>query len=223
MTITVQRLLTELGRRAWSGFNKDDMVFSSEDADQAKAELNASLRYLINLVDFPFRGKEKTVITSNNMTTFSMPVGQITNIYNADTRESLLFVGDNSTYDKETKGTPSHYWIESKNPSQKVRLYPIPDGKYEYKVAYSQYMPVLTEDGDTKFEFENETDYINMPENLEYLFMDALIMRTMATNNKDQEDENYVPMLNEFNEAWRVFLRACKPVKKDKRVIWNVL
>ena len=48
MAVTAQRLLDELGRRAWSGFNADDMEFSSEDSLQAKTELNAAMRYLVN-------------------------------------------------------------------------------------------------------------------------------------------------------------------------------
>ena len=39
MTITAQRLLTELGQVAWSGFSADDMEFSSTDSVQARAEL----------------------------------------------------------------------------------------------------------------------------------------------------------------------------------------
>ena len=53
MTITAQRLLTELGASAWSGFNADDMVYSSEDSLQARTELNKALRYLLNL-NLPF-------------------------------------------------------------------------------------------------------------------------------------------------------------------------
>jgi hypothetical protein len=36
MTITAQRLLAELGKRAWSGFNADDMEFDNEDSLQAQ-------------------------------------------------------------------------------------------------------------------------------------------------------------------------------------------
>ena len=62
--ITGQRLLDELGRKAWSGFNEDDMVWESDDSLTAKAELNSALRYIINLEDFPF--KQKTYIYKKN-------------------------------------------------------------------------------------------------------------------------------------------------------------
>ena len=215
MTITTQRLLTELGNRAWSGFNADDMVYTSEDSKQARTELNFGLRYLINLSDFPFRSKEKSIIVTAGSPTFKIPEGQITSIYEPSNLERLTFIGDNTKYDKSTKGKPSAYWIETKNPVQKIRLYPIPDSSYKYQVVYNQYKPIIGAD-----EFESADDYINMPENLEYLFMDCLVLRTIITNNKDEQDENYRPTINEFNEAWKVFIKACRPAKIDNRVVW---
>lgn len=221
MAITAQRLLTELGRRAWSGFNADDMVFESEDSLQAQAELNSALRYLINLVDFPFRSTETNIETDKDSEYYSMPEGQIDEIYNAKTLATLEFIGDSSKYDKELKGEPTGYWIEYTNPTQKIRLYPIPDKTYSYNIVYNQYKPVIdSKTKKKKFEFENASDYMNLPANLEYLFMDCLVLRTIITNMKDEQDENYRPTINEFNEAWRVFLRACKPKKMQNRVIW---
>lgn len=220
MTISAQRLLTELGDRAWSGFNADDMVYTSEDSKQARAELNSALRYLINLSDFPFRSKEKSIIVTAGSPIFKIPEGQITSIYEPTTLERLPFIGDSTKYSKSAKGQPSGYWIETKNPIQKIRLYPIPDKTYKYQVVYNQYKPIIGADGLTKFEFESADDYINMPENLEYLFMDCLVLRTIITNNKDEQDENYRPTINEFNEAWKVFIKACKPAKIENRVVW---
>lgn len=220
MTVTAQRLLTELGRRAWSGFNADDMIFSSEDADQAKAELNAALRYLINLEDFPFRAKEQSLNLHTNGKTYSVPEGQITTIYNTDTLEQLQFIGDNSQYDKTAAGTPSGYWIVPDNPGQTLRIYPIPDKSYKYTIVYNQYKPVIDTDGETYFEFQKAADFINMPENLEYLFMDCVVLRTMIQNNVDDQDENFQPLINEFNEVWKIFKRACRPAKTTTKVVW---
>ena len=84
MPITAQRILTELGRRAWSGFNADDMIFDNDDSLQARAELNAALRYLVNLSDFPFRAKEQNIKTSVNKPNYSSVEGQISGIYNTN-------------------------------------------------------------------------------------------------------------------------------------------
>lgn len=220
MTITAQRLLTELGNNAWSGFNADDMVFGSEDARQAQTELNKGLRYLINLNDFPFRMKEKSIETTSMADTFTMVEGQITQIYNTDTLSELEFIGDSTNYDKDAIGTPVGYWIEYNNPKVKIRLYPIPDGVYRYNIVYNQFQPVIDKDGKTKkYEFENASDFINLPPQLEYLFMDCLVMRTIVTNMKDEQDENYRPAINEFNEYWRNFKKACNAKKIAKRVV----
>ena len=50
--------------------------------------------------------------------------------------------------------------------------------------------------------------------------MDCLVLRTIITNMKDEQDENYRPTINEFNEVWRVFVKACKPKRIDNRVVW---
>lgn len=219
MTITAQRILTELGTRAWSGFNADDMQWDNVDSQQAKTELNFAVRYLINLQDFPFKAKEKLLSVMPNKANYSIPEGQITNIYDVETRESLNFLGSGENKDKTITGKPDSYWFEYNNPTAKLRLYPIPDEAAQLKIVYNQFKPVLTAENETSFEFNNADDFINMPEILEYLFMDCLVLRVMVTNNKDIEDENYQPMINEFNEAWKVFKRACAPVKIEHMVI----
>lgn len=220
MTITAQRLLTELGNKAWSGFNADDMVWDSDEANQAKAELNSALRYLINREDFPFRAKEKNLTAISGVSDYNTPEGQITSIYNADTREIFTFVSDSKSFDTNKKGEPKSYWVNYKNPKAKIRLYPTPDKTYNLTVVYNQFRPVKQESGDLSYEFENEDDYINLPSNLEFLFMDCLVLMTMAQNNKDEQDENYRPTLNEFEERWVVFKKACKPVKINPKINW---
>lgn len=221
MTITAQRLLEELGHRAWSGFNRDDMVWGSDDALQALTELNFAVRYLMNLAGFPFKAKEKTLLIRPNVSRYSLIDGQITNIYNTETLESLVFLGSKENLDLEATGTPTGYWIDYNNPDgAKLRLYPTPDEDKTFKIVYNPYKPVLNSEGELQDEFKNADDILNMPENLEYLFMDCIALRTMVTNNKDEQDENYAPTINEFNEAWRVFTKACKPARIDHYAIF---
>lgn len=223
MTVTAQRILTELGHKAWSGFNADDMVFTSDDSIQARTELNGALRYLLNLEDFPFRAKTKDIIAMSGTAEYTTPAGLIASVYNADTLENLVFVGDSKSYNKEDIGTPTHYWITYKNPKSKLRLYPIPDADYNISIVYSQFMPIKdADDGSLKFEFTKANDYLNLPANLEYLFMDCLVLKTIEQNNKDEQDENYKPTINEFNERWQLFKKLARPVKVNPRFVWNV-
>lgn len=221
MTVTAQDLLTMLGEEPWSGFNADDMVFSSDDAKPAKRILNRAVRYLINLQDFPFRSKEQLLETNNTTEVYRMVEGQIFKIYEAGTFEELEFVGDNSAFDKEKTGKPTHYWIEYNNPGQKIRMYPIPDDTYSYQVVYNMYKPIIDAAGKKqKFTFENEGDYLNLPDNIADMFADCLVLRAILTNNKDEQDENYRPTINEFNEHWRQFVRLAKPARIENRVVW---
>ena len=228
MTITAQMLLTELGHRAWSGFNLDDMVWDSEDSDQAKAELNSALRYLINKEDFPFKVSEQNITTAKGSNGFKTPTGQITKVYNKDNLEELKYIGDITRIDKAATGKPTNFYVDYKNPKSTFKLYPIPDDVYNIGVVFNHFEPVIdSEAGNLKFQFENADDYINIPFddegkrfNLEYLFMDCLILMTMAQNNKDEQDENYRPTLNEFEERWRLFKKLANPVKIEPRIVW---
>lgn len=229
MTITAQMLLTELGNRAWSGFNKDDMIWDSdEESAQAKAELNSALRLLINLVDFPFKVSEQNITTSKGSNGFKTPSGQITKVYDKDTLETLKYIGDTAAIDKTATGKPTNFYVDYKNPKSTFKLYPIPDDVYNIGVVYNHFEPVIdAEDGHLKFLLENADDYINIPfddegkrYNLEYLFMDCLVLKTMEQNNKDEQDENYRPTINEFNERWRLFKKLANPVKVEPQIVW---
>lgn len=212
MAITCQRILTEMGDRAGSGFYRDDMVFGEEDARTAQAELNIALRYLSNLEDFPFRAEEMEITTRANGKEYTAPDGQIDRIYNVENLKELKYIGNADDLDKSKTGTPTGFYIDYSNPDQALRLYPIPDKKVKLRVVYNTLKPVMDKDGMTlKFEFENANDTINMPDSIAPLFMDCLVLRTMITNNKDEQDENYRPTINEFWEHWNLFKKACKP------------
>ena len=44
---------------------------------------------------------------------------------------------------------------------------------------------------------------------------------TMIQNNKDEQDENYRPTIDEFEKRWRLFKNACNPVDTITRYVWN--
>lgn len=220
MTITAQDLLTELGTRAWSGFNLDDMLFNEEDSAQARTELNAAVRYLINLVDFPFRAKKKNLLVLGGINQYTLPAGKISEIYNSDTLKPLEFIGSADDLEEQT-GEPTSYYVSYKNPKGYINLYPTPDTNYNMTVVYNQFYPVMAQDKTLKFEFTEATDIINMPANLEYLFKDCLLLMTMIQNNKDEQDENYRPTIDEFEKRWRLFKDACNPVDTITRYVWN--
>lgn len=218
--ITAQNLLDLLGQEAWSGFNADDMKYTQSESATARRCIDRSLRYLTTLQNFPFRGKEYGLQSDRGTDVYKMVDGQITKIYETDTLQELEFIGDNSTFDKTKQGKPTHYWIEQGNPKQQIRLYPIPDASYEYNVLYNTYQPVIDKNGKTKkYKFENADDYLNIPPNLEDAFADCVVMRAIVINNKDEQDENYRPSINEFNEHWKLFLSLARPTKVVKRVV----
>lgn len=218
--ITAQDLLDKLGEEAWSGFNADDMDFTSDDSKVARRLLNRAVRYLLTLQDFPFRKKIQSFTTDTNSEYYKSVNGQIFKIYNTENYKELKFVGDISEYNQQLGGEPTHYWIEQNNPTQKLRLYPIPDRSYEYNIIYNSFQPIISKDGKTKkYKFEDAEDYLNIPPNIEDVFADCLVLRTIITNNKDEQDENYQPTINEFNEHWNLFKRLSKPTKLVKRVV----
>lgn len=219
MAITAQDLLTTLGNRAWSGFNKDDMVFGNEEAQTALAELNAANRYLMALRDFPFKKVVDEIVTSRGIAEYPMIEGQIEEIVNTDNLKQLKIITKPQKLEQKT-GEPTSFYVDYYNPDANIVLYPEPDKTYNYRLVYSTYKFILDKYGNPINEFQHADDYINLPYYLEYLYADCLVLRTMATNNKDEQDENYAPILKEFQEAWRNFIKAAKPVKQNNRVVW---
>jgi len=222
--ITGQRLLDELGRKAWSGFNEDDMVWDSEDSLTAKTELNSALRYIINLEDFPFKQKNKELLLIAGIGSYTQPSGQILSIYDPDTMQELTYIADSLEVDKTAKGKPQAYWIEYTS-KPVIRFYPLPDKQYKVNLVFSAYSPVKSQDGTLKTEFENADDILNIPDNaatgnIEKFFMDCLVLKTMEQNNKDNQDENYQPIIDEFNERWKVFKQMVMPVKVTPRIVY---
>jgi hypothetical protein len=222
MAITGQRLLTELGNRAWSGVNKDDMIWGNEEALTAQAELNSNIRYLFNLEDFPFKAEEQDFKTRSGNITYSAPDGQIETIINLDTRQELTFIKNINDLDATAKGSPTHYYIDYFNPEQPtLKLYPIPVKQERFRIVYNVMKPVKSADGyETKYEFENADDVINLPSTIDFLFMDCLVLKTMATNNKDEQDENYRPTIAEFEQAWRVFKQRANATNQSGNIVY---
>lgn len=213
--ITVQRLLEELGNKAWSGFNKDDMTYSNEDAQTAVTELNGAHRYLLALEDFPFKDKETSLNVKIGQTTYTAPHGQIKFIYDSENKSYLEFI-DKPEELKAQAGTPTKFYINYDNPElPEIVLYPTPNKAQKLLVKYNELRFILNAQGLPIDEFESGDDVLNLPKHIEKYYMDALILRTIAQNNKDITDENYQPTLNEFNEVWRNFVKLSNPVQED--------
>ncbi len=218
--ITVQRLLEELGNKAWSGFNKDDMIYSNEDAKTAITELNCAHRYLLGLEEFPFKANTKTITTVAKQADYDAPDGQIRFI-KRQKDNVFLSLCEKPEELTEQSGTPNKFYFKYENPyTPKIVLHPTPttDGD-KYDVNYNTYKFILDKNGKELNEFNSADNLLNMPQHVEYLYMDALILRTIAQGNKDQTDENYQPTLNEFNEVWQNFLRNAQPVRKDTYIL----
>ena len=213
--ITVQRLLEELGNKAWSGFNKDDMIYTNEDAQTAITELNGAHRYLLALEDFPFKDKEMIITTQANKANYTAPNGQIKCILTADNKSYLPVIEHPESLIKD-EGTPQKFYISYDNPElPEIVLYPTPTEAKKYIVKYNELRFILDKEGNPITEFSSADDVLNLPKHIEYYYMDALILRTIAQNNKDITDENYQPTLNEFNEVWRNFVKMSQPVQSD--------
>ena len=218
MAVTCQRLLDELGNRAWSGFNKDDMVFGNEEADTAMAELNAAHRYLMAREDFPFQANIEPLRTIKNIDAYSMVEGQIAQIIDQTSFEKLEFIQKPKELEPQS-GKPTGYYVDYSNPDANIILYPKPDMAYNFNIVYNTYKFILTASGEELNEFANADDFLNMPSYLEWLYMDCVILRTMETNNKDLEDENYQPIQGELQQAWENFLRKAQPAKVEQRIV----
>lgn len=220
MTITAQDIFKVMSHRAWSGFDNDEIDFNDEESLQAITELNTAVRYLVNLEDFIYKAREHKFRIQSNKNAYPVPQGQIQTVYNNENKEILTYIGSPLKYNLETKGKPHSFWIETNGNVQNIKFYPVPDNDYDLRAIYTQYKPVIDNQGFLKDEFTALDDVLNIPENLETLFMDCIVLRAMITNNKDDQDENYAPMKQEFIETWELFKKKASPANVQKRVVW---
>lgn len=212
--MNIQQALTLAATKAWSGFSVDNTTFGTADCATMQAEFNSSILYNTNREDFPFQTSSMTFNTVAGQRAYELSVGVVKNVYVQGQTGYLTLIPENPFLD-DVQGIPTEFYLKYIGNSLYIYLNVIPDGVYQINVDYNITDFVLDVDTTTKQTFTKATDTLNIPEHLQELFWQCIILRAMQTANKDSTDENYAPIISEYNEFWNTFVRKSKPIKKD--------
>jgi hypothetical protein len=183
------------------------------------AEFNSAIVYLTAREDFPFQNDTTQSSTQKGESTCSLSAGIIENVYIDGGTDYLERIDKNVFLDKTNIGEPTQYYLDYSYNSLILHLYPIPDAMYTVNVEYQINNFVAGSDSEAKSRFTTADDLLNIPDNLQDLFWECVILRAMQTGIKDNNDENYGPIKEEFNEIWKLFVQKTNPNKGDKRNI----
>lgn len=215
MALTLKDIYEEVTTQAWSIFDSDITELEDDDAGVIST-IKKALNELWNAYDYPFKLKYKNYTVSSKNNSFSKPVGKIANIYYVDETgaEFELYNGCDGKVDNRI-GDPEEYYIKY----GKVFIKPVQETACNIKVDYYSRYPVLSEDGEQQFNFKELTDYIDIKEEYEDLFLKALITRTMAIYPHPNQliHQTYVM---QAEESYNALVEASDVNAKGRRIVW---
>lgn len=201
-------------------------MIDPEDMEDTTSEEFISLRRvqqgchseLSNREDFPFNKFTKNLVITKGQDTYSAPEGRITRIRITDenTIYELQHYKDIQLL-SEANGRPTRFEVVF-NPL-KLKLFPVPDKRYNVVIEYVNTKNVLLADGTKSYTIEVGST-LNMPEQFQHLYFDALEYYILATNMRKVSNPRWQPTLNIFYEKWKVFIRSCRMV--DSETIFTI-
>jgi len=214
--MNIQDVMTLASQKAWSPFSSSQSTFGTPANATMLAEFNSGMAYLTNRSDFPFQKDTTKCSTQANESTCFLDVGVVEKIYIDGGTDYLERIEKNVFLDNQ-KGEPKQYYLDYSSNSLILHLYPIPDKSYDVNVEYQVSKFVADANSEAKDRFTVATDTLNIPEQLQNLYWECLILRAMQTGIKDNTDENYQPIKEEFGDLWRLFVQKTNPNIGSKR------
>lgn len=222
MTLTLLNLYNKITGQAWSMFDTD--AEGADDFEPAViSSIQKALSYLWCSYKFPFRVKTFNFNTSINKDSYKLPNGNIikkvvkgSEVYAVKYNKTFLdYLSDYETLEDKT-GKPQGFYIEN----DKIFLYPTPDDVYKISIEYLNTFAVLSSDGISKANLEEETDYIDIPEKYEDLFANALLPLAQLYNIASEQDENYSAYKKQFDSAYKILIEFTQGIDINKSIGW---
>ena len=226
--LTLLDLYNDITGQAWSMF--DSEVEGQDEFEQnVMTSIRKALSDLWNSYKFPFRERTHLFNTKTGVTSYSIPDSATQNniiqgrvngklCYSVFCNYKPLKYNPDCRFAEQIQGEPESFYFKQ----EKICLYPIPDNRYVTTIDYMTIYPVLNEDGDDKVTLEDETDYINIPENMQELFECALMPLAMwkylITDESDENSEGYKI---QYDRAYKKLLQACKSIGSEKHIGWQ--
>lgn len=211
---TFDQSLIDTARISMSMLDVDDISnTTSEEFLELRREQQGCHNELTHREDFPFGKFNKVINIQEGVTTYSLPIGQVQNLYIKN--KKLQFVDDYLTFDEQI-GTPEFYSVRN-NPSKLV-IYPTPQMDYTAILEYYDDRYVIDTDGNPQWEISIGST-LRMPERVQHLYFDALEYFLLADHIKKQTNARWQPTMQIAEARWQTFLRGARRADTDTYII----
>lgn len=189
----------------WSGQDTDPESFSVVE-ESVKQAIQMAHSMIWNSYEFPFKTKKDTITALATVKAYEKPTGQLINLWLSG---GTLYLANTTDFDflDNTLGEPKQWYINEDN---QLCLYPIPDKDYDVNVKYQTLMMARDSNGNPKYNLELENDVLNIPQELEDLYLQCLTSLSVVNFLQDNTDENYAPYQLVYEKNYQNLLREVR-------------
>ena len=181
MKKTFDESLVDTAKISMSVIDIDDITDkTTEEFESLRREQQGCHNELTHRQDFPFGKYTKKTVLAKGQNSFSVPNGQVQNIYFGVT--PLTYTNSALSFDAK-QGRPLYYSV--KNNPDKIVVYPIPDEQTELIIEYYDDRFVVDKNGDFQWEISTDST-LRMPERVQHLYFDALEYFLLADLKKSR-------------------------------------
>lgn len=223
MTITFLDIYNKITGQAWSMFDSE-----VEDKEEFETNVTTSIQKALSALwcsfNFVFREKSYTLKTVAGKSEYNRPRGNIIkktvggrNVYSMKYGKKFLPYERDYEILEDKTGEPESFALLN----DKICIYPTPDAAYDIKVDYLTFEAACNADGDTKFNLEEDDDYINISEDYEDLFEKCLMPLAMTYLIASDTDENFSQYHKQYETAYKNLIDFCRGADIDKTIGWK--
>lgn len=222
MTLTFLDIYNDVAGQAWSMYDGDaESVDEMESA--LKSSINKALSELWCSYPFPFRIKNMSLVTREDVNEYATPNGNILKktvlgkqVYSIRIGKNYLEYLDEFETLETKSGIPTGFYVSNEN----IYLYPTPDKAYTVNIEYLTLAIGEDDFGTAVFSLVNDEDTIDIPEKYENIFKNALITKSMLYAIASESDENYSGYKEQYERAYKILLDYTSGLKKERKVFW---
>ena len=222
MTLTFLDIYNDVAGQAWSMYD-DDAESVDEMESALKSSINKALSELWCSYPFPFRIKNMSFVTREDVNEYATPNGNILKktvlgkqVYSIRIGKNYLeYLAEFETLETKS-GTPTGFYVSNEN----IYLYPTPDKAYTVNIEYLTLAIGEDDFGTAVFSLVNDEDTIDIPEKYENIFKNALITKSMLYAIASESDENYSGYKEQYERAYKILLDYTSGLKKERKVFW---
>lgn len=220
---TFLEITKHIARQPWSIEDPDITTIEmlQDDSPKLIEATQKANSFIFRTYDFSFKCRTLDFETINGQKIYEAPKGNIQKIFRQGATTELSY--DPEIYKlKETQGKPARYGRNCIGADEKLILYPTPDDIYNLTIKYNTIKTAKRIVETETIEIDNleqENDMLNVPEQYEDMYLQALYAKTMVYLIIDSTDENYVPYETSFQEAINVLLKNSAGVSGETRFV----